>query len=109
MYYIDKKYYIWYIHYMTYYSTVTSKGQMTLPADIREKLHIKPGQRVAIRLNNQGEAVIEPAMGVQELRQKAYESLAKRGIGADQVREMALNYKNGYGFEAAVKEKYGKR
>lgn len=94
---------------MTYYSTITSKGQMTLPADIRAKLHIKPGQRVAIRMNEQGEAVIEPAMTVQELRQKAYASLAERGIDADQIREMALNYRNGDGMAAAVQDKYGQR
>lgn len=92
---------------MTYYSTVTSKGQMTLPADIRAKLHVKPGQRVAIRMNERGEAVIEPAMTVQELRQKAYDSLARRGITADQVREMAEGYQSGDGMTAAVSEKYG--
>lgn len=94
---------------MTYYSTITSKGQMTLPASIREKLHIKPGQRVAIRMNERGEAVIEPTMSLDELRRKSYESLAARGVSADQIRELALDYKNGDGLEAAVKEEYGQR
>lgn len=82
---------------------------MTLPADIREKLHIKPGQRVAIRLNEKGEAVIEPALSLQELRQKTYASLYERGITDDQIREMAVNYKNGDGMTAAVLEEYGER
>lgn len=94
---------------MTYYSTVTSKGQMTLPADIRAQLHIETGQKVAIRMNDRGEAVIEPAMSLQELRKKAYTSLAERGVTAEQVREMALGYRNGDGMAAAVKEKYGQR
>lgn len=94
---------------MMYYSTITSKGQMTLPADIREKLHIKPGQRVAIRLNDRGEAVIEPTLSLQELRSKTYASLKERGITEAQVREMALGYEAGDGLAAAVEEKYGQR
>lgn len=94
---------------MTYYSTVTSKGQMTLPADIRAKLHIKPGQKVAIHLNERGEAVIEPTLSLHELRQETYASLRSRGVTDGQVREMALGYKNGEGLAAAVEEKYGQR
>lgn len=94
---------------MTYYSTITSKGQMTLPADIRSKLHIEPGQRVAIHMNEQGEAVIKPIVSLEELRKKTYASLRARGITDDMVREMALGYKNGDGMAAAVDEEYGQR
>lgn len=94
---------------MTYYSTITSKGQLTLPADIRAKLHIKPGQRVAIHLNERGEAVIGPTLSLQELRARTYASLQQRGITEEQVREMAENYKNGDGFAAEVEARYGKR
>jgi bifunctional DNA-binding transcriptional regulator/antitoxin component of YhaV-PrlF toxin-antitoxin module len=82
---------------------------MTLPADIRAKLRIKPGQRVAIHLNDRGEAVIEPVSSLQDLRQKAYASLSARGVTDEQVREMALGHTSGDGFTAAIKEKYGKR
>lgn len=94
---------------MTYYSTVTSKRQLTLPADIRAKLHIKPGQKVAIHLNEQGEAVIAPTQSLEELRKKTYESLHAQGITEHQVREMARNYKNGDGLTAALEEEYGQR
>lgn len=41
---------------MTYNSTVTSKGQMTLPVEFRKKLGIKPGERVTVDLK--GDKVI---------------------------------------------------
>lgn len=94
---------------MTYYSTITSKGQLTLPADIRAKLHIKPGQKVAIHLNEKGEAVIEPTVTIEELRKKAWQSLHDRGLTDDQVREIGRRYKSGDGQIAAIEEEYGLR
>ncbi len=41
---------------MIYNSTVTSKGQMTLPVEFRKKLGIKPGERVTVDLK--GDKVI---------------------------------------------------
>jgi AbrB family looped-hinge helix DNA binding protein len=40
-------------------ATVTSKGQMTLPKDVRDDLHIKPGDQVIIEKRN-GEYVLRP-------------------------------------------------
>ena len=34
--------------------TVTSKGQMTIPADVREALGISAGDRLELALNNKG-------------------------------------------------------
>lgn len=31
---------------MTYVSTITSKGQATIPADVRKELHLLPGDKV---------------------------------------------------------------
>ena len=109
MYYIDKKYYQRYYHYMTYYSTVTSKGQMTLPADVRAKLNIKPGQRVAINVNNRGEAVIEPQVDLEALRRRTRAELAAQGITPQELHKRLDAYQNGDGFTAAVMEKYGQR
>ena len=41
-------------------ATLTSKGQITLPKRIREKLGVKPGDRVAFRENPDGTIVVEP-------------------------------------------------
>src|SRR5947207_2239179 len=41
-------------------STVTSKGQITLPKEIRERLGLAAGDRVAFRESADGTIVIEP-------------------------------------------------
>jgi AbrB family looped-hinge helix DNA binding protein len=44
-----------------YVATVTSKGQMTLPADVRRRLGIDPGDRVAIVLDDERrQAMLRP-------------------------------------------------
>jgi antitoxin PrlF len=39
---------------------ITTKGQVTIPKNIRESLHLHTGDKIEIVLNNQGEAVIRP-------------------------------------------------
>lgn len=34
----------------TTYTTITSKGQITLPAEARRALNLRPGQKVAVRV-----------------------------------------------------------
>ena len=41
-------------------STLTSKGQITLPKEIRESLSIGPGDRVAFRLREDGVVEMVP-------------------------------------------------
>ena len=43
----------------TTYATVSSKGQLVIPASIREALGIEPGTRVAIRCEG-AEVVLKP-------------------------------------------------
>ncbi len=43
-------------------ATLTSKGQITIPKDIREALHLKQNDRVAI-VAEEGVAVIKPIKG----------------------------------------------
>jgi antitoxin PrlF len=40
-------------------STITSKGQITLPKLIRDRLKVKPGDRVAFRERADGSIVVE--------------------------------------------------
>ena len=42
------------------YSTVTLKGQITIPADIRRELGLEPGEKVVIR-KEAHQAIIAPA------------------------------------------------
>jgi len=46
---------------MKKYSTVTRKGQVTIPLVIREKLDIAYGEKIEFAVNEQDEVVIRPA------------------------------------------------
>ena len=41
-------------------ATLTSKGQITVPADIRERLGIKPGDRLDFHLTDSGTLTVIP-------------------------------------------------
>ena len=45
---------------MKKYSTVTRKGQVTIPIAVREKLDIAYGEKVEFAVNEQNEVVIRP-------------------------------------------------
>lgn len=42
-------------------STLTSKGQTTIPVDIREYLKLQPGDKIDFIIEDEGKVVIEPA------------------------------------------------
>lgn len=41
-------------------STITSKGQVTIPKRVREQLGLKVGDRLAFRVDREGRLVVEP-------------------------------------------------
>jgi AbrB family looped-hinge helix DNA binding protein len=41
-------------------STLTSKGQVTIPKEVRERLGVKEGDRLVFRFDEQGRLTIEP-------------------------------------------------
>lgn len=48
-------------------ATLTSKGQITVPKEVREQLRLKPGDRVEIYVDHDGRAVIERTLTLEEL------------------------------------------
>jgi AbrB family looped-hinge helix DNA binding protein len=44
-------------------ASVTSKGQITIPIEVREDLGIKAGDRISFLKNERGEYVIKPKTG----------------------------------------------
>ena len=42
-------------------STLTSKGQITLPKEVREHLHVTEGDRVDFVIDEDGKVVLQPA------------------------------------------------
>ena len=65
--------------------SVTSKGQATLPKEMREELGIKAPGRVHVSLEN-GRIVMEPVLSPEELKQK-YAGALRRGPTRRQLQE----------------------
>jgi antitoxin PrlF len=49
-------------------STITAKGQTTIPKAVREHLKLKPGQRVKYFIHPDGTIVLLPTLPVSALR-----------------------------------------
>ncbi len=49
-------------------STITAKGQTTIPKAVREHLKLKPGQRVKYFIHPDGTVVLLPTLPVTALR-----------------------------------------
>ncbi|WP_026734642.1 AbrB/MazE/SpoVT family DNA-binding domain-containing protein [Fischerella sp. PCC 9605] len=51
-----------------YITTITSKGQTTIPKEIREKLNLRPGDRISFIVEADGRVYIQPLnVHVEEL------------------------------------------
>lgn len=44
-------------------TTITSKGQITLPREVREHLHVGEGDRVEFEIERDGEVRVRPVTG----------------------------------------------
>jgi len=42
-------------------STITSKGQITIPKEVREKLGLREGDRIDFLVDSNGNAILKPA------------------------------------------------
>lgn len=83
---------------MVYTTIITSKGTTTIPADLREKLHLKEGDTVRFEESEQGRITISRALSLEEIRKC-------NQAAAHNVSSVA----SGDGFSAHVREKYGKK
>lgn len=71
-------------------TTVTSKGQVTIPKAVRDKLGIKPGNAVDFRMEPDGRVVLLKAE--EELRRdpfKTWIGCAGPGPSTDEIMEMS--------------------
>ena len=84
-----------------FYSTITEKGQVTLPAELRHKLGFLPGLRVAMR--EEGDTiVVGPVQSIAALRERAKAEMQAAGTWGKIVDASD-------GWAAAAAEKYGER
>ena len=80
---------------MDYVSSLTSKGQVTIPASIRKALGLKPRDKVAFRIDN-GAVRLEPAKAsvrdsAGKVKLKGFRSMKQlRRETAERVAERAL-------------------
>lgn len=49
-------------------ATLTAEGQITLPMEVRERLHLSPGDRVKIFLDSEGRVTLLPVLPITTLR-----------------------------------------
>ena len=67
------------------YSAVNAKGQVVIPAKIRDRFGIRQGTKVAF-IEKAGQLVIQPVTDAFIKRMRG--SLAKRGLPSDLERDM---------------------
>lgn len=61
------------MYYMTYSTTVTSKGTITIAAPIRKALGLKTGQKLTLALNKDNQIVLDAGTDM-----KAFEATRER-------------------------------
>ncbi len=72
-------------------TTVTVKGQVTLPKDVRDAVGIGPGDKVEVRATAAGGIIIEKAGTSGDYKARLYEVAKRRvirGITADELMDM---------------------
>jgi len=72
-------------------TTVTVKGQVTLPKDVRDAVGIVPGDRVEVRATASGAIIIEKPGTMSDYKKKLYALAARRiirGATTDEIMDM---------------------
>lgn len=80
-------------------STITSKGQATIPKPVREHLGLKPGDRIKFFVHPDGSVVLLPKLPVAALR--GILKAPRRPVTIEEMKEAAIS--------GALEEAGGKR
>ncbi len=68
-------------------SMITAKGQTTIPKEIRDYLHLGPGDRIDFVVEENGKVIVEPAtLDVAELEGILHRA-GMRAVPADEMRK----------------------
>lgn len=81
---------------------VQEKGQVTLPAKVREKLGLKKGDLVSVEQTQNGVLITPQATVAMEALDKLGEALKKKGLTLEELIESGREIRG-----EIVKEKYG--
>ncbi len=63
-------------------TTVTSKGQVTIPKQLRDALNLQPGSKVVWEVNEAGEPVLRKTGSASETRPDRFD----RAVGASEIK-----------------------
>ncbi len=79
---------------MTYKTTVTSKGTITIAAPLRKKLGLKTGQKLSIALNKDNQIVLDTGTDMESFKLLRDEISSKipnhlKGLAGETLREEA--------------------
>ena len=70
-------------------STVTSKGQVTIPKRVRERLGLQPGDKVDFSLSKDGDIVMAKVDGEKPVSRFAkYVGTLKAGMTTDEIMKL---------------------
>jgi AbrB family looped-hinge helix DNA binding protein len=83
---------------MIAYTTMTEKGQITLPAQIRRALQLTPGKKLQIVFDGDSISICKP-VEIKETRRILQAEMAQNGTAA-------INTQSGDGWAAHVTETY---
>ncbi len=76
-------------------TTVTVKGQVTLPKQVRDSVGIKPGDRVDVRSTASGAILIEKAGVKDDYKERVYALAKRRLIRSDMSTEEMMKETRG--------------
>ena len=68
-------------------STLTSKGQITIPKEVRDRLHLKTGSRLEFVLEPSGRVILQPLNSDFRLLRGMIRSKRKRGVSVEEMNE----------------------
>ena len=66
-------------------STITSKGHITLPKQIRERLHLVAGDRIDFVVEGDGQVVVRPARSQLRQLRGMLRDRKRRPVSVDQM------------------------
>jgi antitoxin PrlF len=69
-------------------ATVTAKGQITIPKEIRDYLGLKPGSQVGFQRNKDGEIVVVAAGPRPASRFRAALGHAGKGLSTEEIMKL---------------------
>jgi AbrB family looped-hinge helix DNA binding protein len=82
-------------------STMTSKGQVTVPKRLRDHLGLRPGAQVEFELRSDGEVVVRPAQPARRRRRGTRRFAKLRGtLETGMTTDELMRLLRGYGDDA---------